>query len=107
MANQYKEKECPVCYSLHRKRGLYCSQSCANSTRSVSEESKQKIKTTLKEYQNSPEGLANAQRQSIRASAMRNDEPLPVTIEDFAVDIPDTRDLSDFDLDGYDRADNW
>jgi hypothetical protein len=38
---------------------------------------------------------------------MRNDEPLPVTIEDFAVDIPDTRDLSDFDLDGYDRADNW
>lgn len=107
MANQYKQKECPVCYTVHRKRGIYCSQSCANSTRTVSDDQKKKIKKTLKEYQNTPEGLANAQRQSLRASAMRNDEPLPVTIEDFAVDIPDTRDLSDFDLDGYDRADNW
>ena len=107
MANQYKEKECPVCYSLHRKRGVYCSISCANSTRSVSEESKSKIKKTLAVYQASPEGVANAQRQSVRASAMRNDEPLPVTIEDFVVDLPDIRDLSDFDLDGYDKGESW
>lgn len=107
MANQYKEKECPVCYVLHRKRGVYCSISCANSTRSVSEESKQKIKKTLREYQASPEGVANAQRQSVRASAQRNDEPLPVTIEDFVVDLPDIRDLSDFDLDGYDKGESW
>ncbi len=107
MANQYKEKECPVCYVTHRKRGVYCSISCANSTRSVSEESKQKIKKTLREYQASPEGVANAQRQSVRASAQRNDEPLPVTIEDFVVDLPDIRELSDFDLDGYDRGESW
>ena len=66
-----------------------------------------RIKKSLNEYQNSPEGLANAKRQSLRASAMRNDEPLPVTIEDFAVDIPDTTELSDYDLDGYSRAENW
>jgi hypothetical protein len=107
MANQYKEKECPVCYVLHRKRGIFCSISCANTTRSVSEESKDKIKKTLREYQSSPEGVANAQRQSIRASAIKNDAPLPVTIEDFVVDIPDIRDISDYDLDGFDRADNW
>jgi hypothetical protein len=105
MANQYKEKECPVCFVLHRKRGLFCSISCANSTRTVSDESKKKIKKTLREYQSTPEGVANAQRQSLRASAMRNDEPLPVTIEDFAVDIPDLQDLPD--LDGYDKAERW
>lgn len=103
MANQYKQKECPVCYTVHRKRGLYCSQSCANSTRTVSDDQKKKIKKTLKEYQNSPEGLANAQRQSLRASAMRNDEPMPVTIEDFAVDLPDFPELPE----GYDHAEKW
>ena len=107
MANQYKEKKCPVCNATHRKRGIFCGQSCANSTRQQTKETVTKIKRSIAEYQSSPEGVANAQRQSIRASALRNDEPLPVTLEDFVVDIPDTRDISDFDLDGYDRADNW
>jgi len=106
MANQYKEKECPVCFVLHRKRGLFCSISCANSTRTVSDESKKKIKKTLREYQSSPEGVANAQRQSLRASAMRNDEPLPVTVDDFAVDIPSLDpDLSDYN--DYNKAERW
>jgi hypothetical protein len=31
-----------------------------------------------------------------------------VTIEDFAVDIPDIRGLEDYEgLEGYDRADRW
>jgi hypothetical protein len=31
-----------------------------------------------------------------------------VTIDDFAVNIPDVRGLEDYDgLDGYDRADSW
>ena len=105
MPNQYKEKECPVCYSLHRKRGLFCSQSCANSTRQQTTETVKKIRKSVNEYQNSPEGLANAQRQSLRASAMRAGEELPVTIEDFAVDVPDIREMPD--LDGYDKAENW
>jgi len=103
MANQYKEKNCPVCNSTHRKRGLYCSQSCANSTRKQTTETVKKIKRTIADYQNSPEGLANAQRQSLRASAMRNDEPMPVTIEDFAVDLPDFPELPE----GYDHAEKW
>jgi hypothetical protein len=103
MPNQYKEKKCPVCNSLHRKRGLFCSQSCANSNQTKSPEHVKKIKKSIAEYQNSPEGLANAQRQSLRASAMRTDGPMPVTIEDFAVDLPDFPELPE----GYDHAEKW
>lgn len=109
MPGQYKLKSCPVCSTEHRKRGQYCSQSCANSTREITTETMTKIKRSVAEYQNSPEGLANAKRQALRASAMRNGDELPVTVEDFAVDIPDIRQLSDYDdiLSGFDRADNW
>ena len=105
MPNQYRKKNCPVCSVEHRKKGVYCSQSCANSNQKKTPEHVKKIKKSIAEYQSSPEGVANAQRQSLRASAMRNDEPLPVTLEDFAVDIPDIQDLPD--LDNYDKAERW
>jgi len=105
MPNQYKEKKCPVCNQSHRKRGAYCCQSCANSNQSKSPEHVKKIKKSIAEYQNSPEGVANAQRQSVRASAMRTGAELPVTLEDFCVDLPDIREMPD--LDGYDKAENW
>jgi hypothetical protein len=105
MPNQYKEKQCPVCNSSHRKRGAYCCQSCANSNQSKSPEHVKRIKKSIAEYQNSPEGVANAQRQSVRASAMRTGAELPVTLEDFCVDLPDIREMPD--LDGYDKAENW
>jgi hypothetical protein len=106
MPNQYRKKNCPVCSVEHRKKGNYCSQSCASSDRSVTDESKNKIKKSLREYQSTPEGIANSLLQSRRASAMRNDEPLPVTMDDFAVDIPEfPPDLSDYD--GYNRAEDW
>jgi hypothetical protein len=103
MPNQYRLKQCPVCYVDHRKKGVYCSQSCANSNQTKTPEHIKKIKKSIAEYQSSPEGLANAQRQSLRASAMRNDEPMPVTIEDFAVDLPDFPELPE----GYDHAEKW
>jgi hypothetical protein len=105
MPNQYRLKQCPVCNSDHRKKGAYCSQSCANSNQKKTPEHIKKIKKSIAEYQSSPEGVANAQRQSLRASAMRAGEELPVTIEDFAVDIPELREAPD--LDGYDKAENW
>ena len=104
MPNQYRLKQCPVCYTEHRKKGNYCSQSCANSNQTKTPEHVKNIKKSIAEYQNSPEGLANAQRQSVRASAMRNGEELPVTLEDFCVDLPDfPPELPE----GYERADNW
>ena len=104
MPNTYREKECPNCAVKHRKRGVYCCQSCANANQTKTPEHIQKIKRSIAEYQESPEGVANAQRQSLRASAMRKDEPLPVTLEDFAVDIPD---LPPELPDGYERASDW
>ena len=104
MPGQYKLKTCPVCNTEHRKKGQYCSQSCANSTRQQTTDTVNKIKRSVAEYQSSPEGLANAQRQSLRMTAINAGEELPVTIEDFAVDIPD---LPPELPDGYDRADNW
>jgi len=104
MPNQYKLKQCPVCYSDHRKKGNYCSQSCANSTRQQTTETVKRIKKSVNEYQSSPEGVANAQRQSLRITAMRAGEELPVTIEDFCVDLPDfPPELPE----GYDHAEKW
>jgi hypothetical protein len=28
--NQYREKTCPTCNTVHRKRGPFCSRSCGN-----------------------------------------------------------------------------
>ena len=103
MPNQYKEKKCPVCSVTHRKKGIYCCQSCANSNQTKSPEHVKRIKKSIAEYQNSPEGVANAQRQSVRASAMRNGDELPVTLEDFCVDLPDFPELPE----GYDHAEKW
>jgi hypothetical protein len=36
---------------------------------------------------------------------MRTGAELPVTLEDFCVDLPDIREMPD--LDGYDKAENW
>lgn len=38
----YREKSCPTCGTLHRKKGKYCSRSCGNS-RVHSEEHKQHL----------------------------------------------------------------
>jgi hypothetical protein len=103
MPNQYKEKKCPVCSVTHRKKGIYCCQSCANSNQTKSPEHVKRIKKSIAEYQSSPEGVANAQRQSVRASAMRNGDELPVTLEDFCVDLPDFPELPE----GYDHAEKW
>lgn len=109
MSGVYRLKECPSCGVEHRKRGQYCSQSCANSERVTTPETKKKLAEANREYNQSPEGIANARRAAERMALMNKGlESDQVTIEDFAVDIPDIRGLDDYDgLDGYDRADSW
>lgn len=55
----YRLKTCPVCGKEHRQRGPNCSQSCANS-KPQPEHVKRKIKKTVDEWTQTPEGLANA-----------------------------------------------
>lgn len=107
MSGVYKEKKCPNCNILHRKRGNYCGQSCANESRIITEATKEKMARSNAEYLMTPEGVANSRRASFRLSSRHAGAPPPVTVEDFLVDIPDTTDLSDYDLDGYDHASNW
>jgi hypothetical protein len=93
MPGVYKEKECPTCGELHRRRGQYCSQSCAGTGKTKTTATKKKISRSVREYTNSPEGIANAKMNS-------SGERMPV--EEFAVSIPDFRDIRDYDfLDDY------
>lgn len=55
----YRLKTCPVCGKEHRQRGPNCSQSCANSARKHTEETKKKLSKSMLEYGQTPEGLAN------------------------------------------------
>lgn len=110
MPGVYKLKRCPTCDKEHRKKGLFCSQSCSNTNRPVTDETKSKLKKATREYQNTPEGLANARIAAERRGRMNQGlESEHVTIDDFAVNIPDIRDLRDYDglLDGYDNASDW
>ena len=94
MPGVYKLKTCPKCGTEHRKRGAFCSQSCANQ-REASEEKKEKISATVKEYTQTPEGLATAamvsrlnEKKAIDNEKRRKGEYI-LQDEDYYVEIPD------------------
>jgi len=90
---QYKEKSCKYCNKLHRKRGPYCSQSCANHDREPTERMREAMREVAVEYNKTPEAIA--QQKLLHTG---------ISIEDFCVDIPD---LPPELPEGYDRADKW
>ena len=95
MPGVYKEKSCPTCKIVHRKKGAYCSISCSNNARTLTDQTKEKIAEGLKEYYNTPEGIAQA---SINNRRVNNDKlglPAPITIDEFVVDIPTIYELPD------------
>jgi len=96
---QYKLKKCKYCNKEHRKRGPYCSQSCANADRVPTDNMRQAMRRVAREYNQTPEAIAKQKQLNTPLASM--------TVEDFAVDIPDLRDISDSDWSDYDRADNW
>jgi hypothetical protein len=90
---QYKEKSCKYCNKLHRKRGPYCSQSCANHDREPTERMREAMREVAVEYNKTPEAIA--QQKLLHTG---------ISIEDFCVDIPETPpELPE----GYERADKW
>ena len=107
MSGQYRLKECPNCGLNHRKKGLYCSQSCANESRTLTDATKAKISKSVNEYNQTPEGLATARKNAERMASMNKGLDYDgVTIEDFAVDIPTILDFDDLPP-GYDHGENW
>ena len=95
MPGVYKEKECPTCKKTHRKRGLYCCASCAASNRILTDDVKEKISDGMREYYNTPEGIAQAAINNRRVLSDRIGGPAPVTIDEFTVDIPVIYDIPD------------
>jgi hypothetical protein len=103
----YKAKNCPKCGVTHNKRGPYCSRSCGNG-REHSDEDKKIRSIKLKEYHQTPEGIATQKKSAAILSAYKRGEDWSVVREeDWAVDIPDVKDLSDYDIDGFERAEKW
>jgi len=98
MSGQYKLKECPACNKEHRKRGLFCSQSCSNADRPATDNMRSAMRKVAVEYNRTPEAIAKQK--------MLNTSLATMTVEDFAVDIPDLPpDLSDWSE--YDKASDW
>lgn len=101
----YRLKVCPVCNKEHRQRGPNCSQSCANSARRHTEESKQKIGASVKEWGKTPEGVAtsklisrnNSKRWSDRAKEAAGEYILQE--DDYALDVPFNMNGDEFDDD--------
>ena len=95
---QYKLKNCKYCKTEHRKRGPYCSQACANYDREPTERMREAMREVATEYNKTPEAIA---QQKLLHTGL--------TIDDFAIDIPEIRDLSDYSefLHGFDRGENW
>jgi endogenous inhibitor of DNA gyrase (YacG/DUF329 family) len=48
MAGVYRQKQCPTCGTIHRRRGPYCSRSCAAKDRTHSAETIEKIRESNK-----------------------------------------------------------
>ena len=82
MPGVYREKTCPKCGKTHRKKGPYCSQSCASIGHKVSEENRQRFMQIVQDYNQSPEGKANQTR--LKANSILQH----IYAEDYAIDIP-------------------
>lgn len=103
MPGVYREKDCPTCGTKHRKKGLFCSRSCGNG-REFTEEDIKLRRRKSNEYLQTPEGVATLKK----ISAMNKGEIQGVPEEEWVVDIPEVKDLRDYDLfDNYDRGENW
>lgn len=94
MPGVYRLKTCPQCGKEHRRRGPYCSKSCSNAYRVVTDDTKLKMSQTRREYAETPEGIAHYQVISNMLVASHKNEDY-ITQEDYLIDIPTDEDLDD------------
>ena len=74
----YKEKTCPTCQKVHKKRGPYCSRSCGNS-RTWTADQKRVFGEKKREWLLSDNDDAEVERW--RISAKETDEPVAPQVE--------------------------
>lgn len=96
---KYRIKNCQYCKKEHRKKGKYCSQSCANRDRpQYSEKVRENMRKVAIEHNQTPEAIA--QQKLLHTGA---------NPEDFAIEIPDIKTLEDYDqfTEGFQKAEKW
>lgn len=105
--SRYKEKTCPTCGIVHKKRGPYCSRSCGN-IREHTEEDKVIRSQKLIEYHQTPEAAASRAKVSKIITAYNKGEEIDlVSMDDYAVNIPDVTDyVAEYDA-TWERAEKW
>jgi endogenous inhibitor of DNA gyrase (YacG/DUF329 family) len=74
----YKEKTCPTCQKVHKKRGPYCSRSCGNH-REWTEDQKKVFAEKKREWLLSDNDNAEVERWQINAK--EEEEPVGPMIE--------------------------
>jgi hypothetical protein len=101
MPGVYKEKDCKSCGVKHRKRGPYCSQSCASREKEPTDNMREAMRKVAIEYNQTPEAIAKQKMINTGLAAL--------TADDFAIGIPDINTLDDFyeHTEGFDRAEDW
>jgi len=97
VVGNYRLKNCKRCGKEHRKQGPYCSLSCGN-VRVHSEQDKLIRSIKLKEYHDTPEGIAtrrklsNHHKKRAETNHARANGEYILQPDDYAVQIPDFED---------------
>lgn len=91
MAGIYREKICPKCGIKHRRRGPYCSRSCALSSRIIKDETRQKHSENNKErFADKTSDVYLDNLDNIKAAALKskgiNPDPIPPQIRNQYID---------------------
>lgn len=78
MPNVYRRKVCPQCYTEHRQRGPYCSKSCSNSARIVTDETRQRMREGMYAAMERMPEMKEEMAWRINATADEREEGLPL-----------------------------
>jgi len=102
-------KKCPRCGADHRKKGTYCSRSCAN-VRTHTQADKDIRRKKLLDYHKTPESAATREKASrSRIAYNTGQEYNAIPQEDYAVEIPTVMgDIEDYEMfDNFERIEKW
>lgn len=91
MPNVYRLKECPTCGAEHRRRGPYCSRSCAQKGRVKTDDHKRKIADANREHMASDKPSAEKSKWIItqqRKGQGKTEETLNQEIDSWTIIPP-------------------
>ena len=107
--DRYREKTCPTCGTVHKKRGPYCSRSCGNA-RSFTYAERKNLSDKMTQYMTSAEGAENSVAVKdhsvvarIKAKNKHDPDAAELSLEDFFLEpvvreLPDNQFVQDGDL---------